>query len=44
MSAAASFLSSTVRRLYEAREETGDYTLTCHGVEVKAHSLILANR
>jgi len=43
MSAAASFLSSAMLRLYEAREEAGDYTLTCRGVMVKAHSLILSN-
>jgi len=43
MSAANSFLSSTMLRLYESREEAGDYSLTCHGVTVKAHSFILAN-
>ena len=43
MSAAASFQSSTMLRLYRAREE-GDYSLTCRGATVKAHSYVLANR
>ena len=43
MSAAASFQSSTMLRLYRAREE-GDYSLTCRGATIKAHSYVLANR
>ena len=42
MSAASSALS-TLHRLHEAREE-GDYTLSCRGTTLRAHSYILAAR
>lgn len=41
MSAAQGALASNMLRLYSAREE-GDYTFTCRGTTVRAHSFVLA--
>jgi len=41
MSAALGALASNMLRLYSAREE-GDYTFTCRGTTVRAHSFVLA--
>ena len=43
MSAAQGALASNMLRLYSAREE-GDYTLTCRGTTIRAHSFVLATR
>jgi len=41
MSAALGALASNMLRLYSAREE-GDYTFTCRGTTIRAHSFVLA--
>jgi len=41
--AAASSVLSTMAKLQESRASTGDFTITCQGTEIKAHSYVLAN-
>ena len=42
MSFANSHLSSCVGELHKMKEDTGDFTLTCQGNVIKAHSYILS--
>ena len=42
MSFASSHLASCVEELHKGKEDTGDFTLTCEGKDIKAHSLILS--
>ena len=41
MSFANSHLASCVGEWHKGKEDTGDFTLTCEGKDIKAHSLIL---
>ena len=42
MSFANCHLAMCVGELHKMKEETGDFTLTCQGKDIKAHSLILS--
>ena len=42
MSFATSHLASCVEELHKEKEDTGDFTLTCQGNVIKAHSHILS--
>ena len=44
MSFAISHIVKHLGKLYKSREETGDFTLTCEGKAIKAHSWILSMR
>lgn len=41
MSFATSHLTSRMSELHKSKNETGDFTLTCQGKVIKAHSFIL---
>ena len=42
MSFAINDVASHLFELHKNKEESGDFTLTCHGEAIKAHSWILA--
>ena len=41
MSFATTHIASHLGKLYKSKEDTGDFTLTCQGEVIKAHSWIL---
>ena len=41
MSFATSHLTSCVGELYKSKNDTGDFSLSCQGKVIKAHSFIL---
>ena len=44
MSFATSLIVSHLDELHKSKEDTGDFTLTCEGKVIKAHSWILSMR
>ena len=42
MSFATSHLATCAGELYKSKDATGDFTLTCQGKVIKAHSFILS--
>ena len=44
MSFATTHIASHLGKLYQSKEDTGDFTLTCEDKVIKAHSLILSMR
>ena len=42
MTFATSHLASSAGELHKSRDNTGDFTLTCQGKVIKAHSFILS--
>ena len=42
MSFANTHITSHLGELHSSKEETGDFTLTCQGKDIKAHSFILS--
>ena len=41
-SAAATSVLASMAALQGAREDTGDFTMTCRGATLKAHALVLS--
>ena len=42
MSFANTHIATHLSELHKSKEETGDFTLTCQGKDIKAHSFILS--